>query len=366
MTDESHVGVVLQLQRLLEEGEFTATYKFALLKSLADLCLELTPAPDETLTLTVRAISERFIEYYWRQSLPYRHQAVLQQNPRRQAYVISCILAAQRAHKSLDALRRDEGQWTKLVADVADNIERYPLRLLQRLPGGIDAAFLYDPPAGRPAGRQAFRGSITLKPKVAGAFRAFHSLIVSMVESGWIRQLLAIKQNRPVVGDVEGLTEFLFGSERETLAGFGDVIRELYGPECFYCSRRLGAGEQLDHFIPWSRYPADLGHNFVLACGECNRRKADSLASMRFLERWWQRTVEDANALARALDSRNLPHDVSRSMGVVKWAYGRAQTSSPSLWDGGRSYTALPGDWLGRLKLDSRMSMAAEPSDRHP
>ncbi len=30
----------------------------------------------------------------------------------------------------------------------------------------------------------------------------------------------------------------------------------------------------IDHFIPWSRYPIDLGHNFVLAHAGCNSAKA--------------------------------------------------------------------------------------------
>lgn len=33
---------------------------------------------------------------------------------------------------------------------------------------------------------------------------------------------------------------------------------------CFYCRRPMGDGLAVDHFIPWPRYPRDLGHNFVL------------------------------------------------------------------------------------------------------
>jgi hypothetical protein len=35
----------------------------------------------------------------------------------------------------------------------------------------------------------------------------------------------------------------------------------------------------VDHFIPWSRYPADLGHNFVLAHDRCINAKSDYLAA---------------------------------------------------------------------------------------
>ena len=61
-----------KLQRLLAEGDFVATYKFALLNALADLSLEREPAADGSLRLPVSAIAEKFIEYYWPQARPYR------------------------------------------------------------------------------------------------------------------------------------------------------------------------------------------------------------------------------------------------------------------------------------------------------
>jgi hypothetical protein len=61
-----------KLQRLLNEGDFTATYKFALLNALADLSLERSTDVDGSLRLSLSAIAEKFIEYYWRQARPYR------------------------------------------------------------------------------------------------------------------------------------------------------------------------------------------------------------------------------------------------------------------------------------------------------
>jgi 5-methylcytosine-specific restriction endonuclease McrA len=43
---------------------------------------------------------------------------------------------------------------------------------------------------------------------------------------------------------------------------------------------------EVDHFIPFSLYPRDLMHNFVLACPSCNRSKSDSLAARVHLDRW--------------------------------------------------------------------------------
>ncbi len=40
---------------------------------------------------------------------------------------------------------------------------------------------------------------------------------------------------------------------------------EIQEGRCFYCERRLGGAPHVDHLVPWSRYPVDLGHNFVVA-----------------------------------------------------------------------------------------------------
>lgn len=42
----------------------------------------------------------------------------------------------------------------------------------------------------------------------------------------------------------------------------------------------------VDHFIPWSLYPADTGHNFVLVGAVCNSQKSNYLAAEHFLEQW--------------------------------------------------------------------------------
>ncbi len=74
MTDKpiGELEFLRKAQRLLTEGDFVATYKFALLNALADLCLEREPAADGSLRVPV--IAEKFIEYYWPQARPYRER----------------------------------------------------------------------------------------------------------------------------------------------------------------------------------------------------------------------------------------------------------------------------------------------------
>jgi len=48
----------------------------------------------------------------------------------------------------------------------------------------------------------------------------------------------------------------------------------------------------VDHFISWSMYPSDTGHNFVLADSSCNSKKSNLLASDEFLHKWQERNEE--------------------------------------------------------------------------
>jgi len=62
---------MVNIQRLLDEGLFTASYKFALLLALAVLSMEQGDDSGAPLDLTTDAIAEKFVQYYWRQVVPY-------------------------------------------------------------------------------------------------------------------------------------------------------------------------------------------------------------------------------------------------------------------------------------------------------
>src|SRR6516164_4215538 len=89
-TSDEQIRFLVNLQRLLDEGLFVASYKFALLLSLADLSIEKGDDSGSPLTLTTDAIAEKFIQYYWRQAVPYpaaHNTSVLKQNTGKQAAV---------------------------------------------------------------------------------------------------------------------------------------------------------------------------------------------------------------------------------------------------------------------------------------
>jgi hypothetical protein len=99
-TPAEQIAFLGNIERLLSEGQFVATYKYALLIAIADLAVQLGSDDGRELELPLRAIAEQFIELYWRHSAPYDTgtDSVLIQNSGRQASVISIVTNLQRRH----------------------------------------------------------------------------------------------------------------------------------------------------------------------------------------------------------------------------------------------------------------------------
>src|ERR1700722_11400236 len=96
-TAEEQLAFLMKVQRILSEGQFTATYKYALLLALADLAVEVGDDSGSPLVISTKQIAGRFIQYYWRHAIPYvpamnaSQPFILQQNTDRQAAVINDV-----------------------------------------------------------------------------------------------------------------------------------------------------------------------------------------------------------------------------------------------------------------------------------
>ena len=339
-TPEFQVRFLTYLQRLLEEGEFTATYKFALLMALADLSVEMGDDEGSPLEIHSRDIARKFILYYSRQARPFLSESqddfdgrfILHQNTGRQAAIINWIAEAESEYSwqnqgSAVSLLRDQS----LVNRVAQNIRTMPLWKLQTLKR-CDVDFLYPNHKKEP--------TITLRPGIASCFRIFHGFVYRLAQDGWIRFVRERKQNRRLLGDKVDLGAFLFGTERVDLKVMRPLLRDLQDATCFYCGKNLKAGE-VDHFIAWSKYSIDLGHNFVLACSPCNNSKRDFLAAPRHLEHWLLRNQDHQETMTEYFNAKALPHDWQGSLRVARWAYASAARTGSDCWVGGKEFQPL-------------------------
>src|SRR5262249_14625977 len=107
---------------------------------------------------------------------------------------------------------------------------------------------------------------------------------------------------------------------------------DVQGGTCLYCRRPLSRQAQVDHFIPWSRYPADLGHNFVLAHDRCNNAKSDHVASEDHLAAWAERNWEHRAELDARLSQASLPCDLTATVQIARWVYQQTERANGQVW----------------------------------
>jgi HNH endonuclease len=338
-TPAAQIRFLRSFQRLLDEGSFTASYKFALLHSIADLCVLRGDHDGGAVELDTSAIADQFIRLYWPQVIPFvagDDQEVLRQNTGREATVVRELREQHTTHQgSLSAAQSDFTEWGRLIRVVRQSVEKMPLWKLQTV-GSDRLEFLYQ---NHDAGH-----SIQLQPGVAYCFRAFYPMLTDMIEGAWSQ--FVQKRNPRLLGQVTDLRSFLFGSQRGSLQAPLDLLREIQDNRCFYCDRSVAAKPTVDHFIPWSRYPLDLGHNYVMAHTRCNSSKSDLLAAEQHLERWANRNETQGKDMEEGFERRGVGHDLWATIKVASWAYGQVHAAQGQVWVEGTYREALSGDWI--------------------
>lgn len=328
------------VQRLLSEGDFVASYKFALLHSLADLSVLKGDDTGAPLTLTTDEIAEQFVQLYWQQAKPFPlsgsgSEIVLKQNTGLQAKVINKIEAAHGiCGGSLYRLRQDMPAWRSLVDKIATTVQNMPLWKLQTV-GSESLEFLYE--------NKGESSTIRLKAGVAYCFRAFYPALCSMFRSAWVDYLR--RHNSANLGGAADLQEFMFGCERGNLKDFAPILREIQRGECFYCHSRLNTGTDVDHFIPWSRCRSDLGHNFVLVHHKCNNRKSDHLAFEGHLEKWATRNANLRVEMEEVFSEASLAHNMDATLNMARWAYSHTEQAGGQVWIRDKEFKHLDRNW---------------------
>ena len=340
---EAQLSFLTKLQRLFSEGDFTATYKFALLISIADLAVELGSDNGSELLLSNRQIAERFVQLYWRHASLYgtgrigSEPGVLVQNVGAQAAVLSAIAEFRAGTNAASPQQaRTLSSYSGLIARVVSTVSAQPLSYLQNFGGATDP-FLYE---------RDGRGSVRLKPGVAYCLRRFYPLVQQLSRSHWVDHIKSNRRNHAILGDAGDLEDFLFSTSRQSLALIGQGLRRLDGDRCFYCGQHMN-GTDVDHFVPFVLYPRDLAHSFVLAHPVCNRSKSDTLAAKPHLERWLERLSKRSVELTEIGASAGVASDPLTSKRVAAWGYGNAYHSGGRAWLAPAKYEAVEAGYCG-------------------
>jgi hypothetical protein len=236
----------------------------------------------------------------------------------------------------LPALRANEAAWTKLLKSVRTVVQSTPLWKLQTV-ADTQMDFLY-PSTGRGS-------TITLRPGIAFCLRRFHGLVGNLVRGAWVDW--ARGQSRELVGDAADLEEFLFSHPARRCAT-SRLRSTTAGGRCFYTGKELSHPDQaeVDHFIPFARYPHDVAHNLVLASRRATADKSGHLAGEDHLAAWAERNATAGKALGDACVAAGISSDLARTLAVARWAYAQAESSETPVWITGSDLARrLSGRW---------------------
>ena len=299
-------------------------------------------AESQSLPISSSAIADKFIKYYWRQAVPFQNGHVLQQGHRDQVLAIKEIRRVLgEAGLSPMKLRRNAELSEQLRQRLAAKIREQPLRKLQRI-GDREKRFLYVPQD------RSYR-IIELEPSAHQAFSELYELVTAAIQGKWAQHISAVKANREILGPQADLHGFLFGQNRQVLAAFKQPLKELQNGQCIYCDKPLRGSPQVDHFIPWSRYPLDEGCNLVLAHSSCNRAKKDHIPALIHLEKWVSNLNFRGGEFANQLQAHRLPFGEHRTRSVVDWAYSLAESAQLRLWVEGKQFDDCLPHWRSIL-----------------
>ncbi len=339
------VGFAERLIALLDEGTFTATYKFALLLAILDSRLEgttATGAPPQS--LATADLARRVTELYWPQTNLYvglAGAALLRQNSSGRAEIVTAIRAFRERHAPDPSSPLPEAragaplQFARLLDTVEWKLIEMPLPRLQVM-GGVHDPFIYQIGWAKGITRSevrapGFDAHIHFVGRAAEYLVQLSGLMRPLIEIKWTNRILRF--NRQMVSDA-GLPEFLFGVERVSLAAVRPVLRDMQSGRCFYCGSKLRAAADVDHFVPWARWPDNGLENLVAAHPGCNASKRDFLAATRHLEAWLARFdggTETGQAMQAAATALKWDTHPERTLSVARAVYLRVPQAA-RLW----------------------------------
>ena len=364
--DRGAIGFAEKLLELLDEGRYTATYKYALLLALMDVCLEHTQssgAPPEM--VTTRQLADKIVELYWPHTVPFVGVApatVLKQNTTGQAEIISAITRFRARHAADPSVPRWESRmrapeaYERLVRLIEWKLIEMPLPRLQIM-GQSHRPFIYEiywdqrveqreVTAYQRSGASSFDNRVMLRSGVGEYFLQLSGLLRPLIQRRWAARVAQLNRLEEFQ-----LEMFLFGADRTRTAKIRIGLWDIQGRRCFYCDARIAepVHGQVDHFVPWSRYPDDTLDNFVVADNNCNGFKSSSLAAADHLARWARRFADassESTELAELARKASWDRQPDRSLNVARAIYLRLPDDA-RLWLRGKEFVAPDSAIIG-------------------
>lgn len=343
------IGFAERVLTLLDEGAYNTTYKFAVLLGLMDLVIEKSNKDGSLAdTVTTRQLAEKVIEIYWNHVTVYAGiNGEPLQGKSGQAEIVGKIKGFRERNNYstlFKAKTSDKVGYGYLVNHVEKKLIEMPLPRVQYF-GKQENRFIYDiawsmsspinlrDVTAHQQGRESFFDNrIHLLPNVADYLVNLNGLLRPFIQRTWAMEVAKINKL-----EESRLEKFLFGAERAGAARLAPALREFQANKCFYCGKSFGAASKLpevDHYIPWARFPNDGLANYVLAHAACNGSKSDHIAGVDHFSEWMRRnhSVKELSDLQQIANQHNWDLKDRESVNVAKTLYLRLQPEV-ELWD---------------------------------
>jgi len=329
---------------IINQGSKSATYKYAVLLGLIDLCLEGTGrdgSPPEM--VTTLQLAEKILAMYWPQSEPFGQSGspLRQFNDRnKQAKIITLISQARSKSTSADILpvlrRKNPKVYGKLLKDVEWKIIEDPLPRLQLVPQ-LTEPFIYRINWDLDVKKRDYRNLDNRILFIADAglhLVKLSGLLRPMLQQEWIRW---VSNN---TGIQDRLGKYLFPEGRTSLERVRNPLLDIQKGNCFYCGRGIRGDAEVDHFMPWSRVHNDDLGNLVAAHKSCNSSKSSHLPSVRHLEHWMEHIKDNNENLISIADDVYWDFNPASDIGMVTGIYVHLPEDM-RLWDSKDVFTGI-------------------------
>ena len=335
---------------ILDRASMTGTNKLGLLLTLLDLAPTLD---DQSPSIPLSTVAERYLEIHWEHARPYRNDVTLRQSSARKqrsdgtiADDTTVMQEIQQLRESLKKHKRGDlrdkplgvverkieetgwhSGWTiereTALKSVRSALLKNPVRLLQKLPGDPEP-FLYE--------LNSDKSRLTLLPGVALSLTKFGGVLRPLVEFRFAQAVMRINREELQL-PVDDVYSHLFGRERVMPPPeMRKRLVRIQDRRCIYTGDRLPrAGGSLDHVVPWSRARLSQIENFVITSRSVNSSKSDSLLAPSVMERWLSHVERRSDDLQECASDHGWMTDRYSVRNVAFHIY-KAVDSSTGVW----------------------------------
>ena len=293
------------IAHILKRGQFTNSYKFALLRSLAAFGLK---PGDGEVVVEIDWLAEKFVELFWPLTLRFniRQATVPDKDPVVMRYIrneaSALVLSPEMPLRDFRKMYSD--RYAKLVPKVARNAFGDVIPRFHTVGWGNVTPPLYE----------ASREGIRISANARAFLQRNHKAIDLLAIGSWVKFTEKFTSAPRLYEKIQGLA-----FKRSALKPYREFFQSVLGEsECFYCGGSTLPKSHVDHVIPWSFVAEDKVWNLILACSKCNSEKSSRTPADHCVTKLVRR-----NEAILTMDASDIPKRINKDLS--EWRPGGLQ-----------------------------------------